>query len=192
MTTTIHPIATTAAHLQPPHTQPPRTQPGSAQPGRTLYLIDIENMVGRSALTISDVTKMQHRINSAIRPSEGDHTVIAASHHNAPAMMFGWRGSAERKMQSGADGADRALLDSLNDIQWIAAHYQRVVITSGDHAFTFPVRSLNCAGIETLVIPPDIGCSGVLRRAAGTNLVPLGSAHPTSIINLFPTSKDAA
>lgn len=159
---------------------------------RTLYLIDIENMVGRSSLTQSDVAKMQHRINAAIAARDGDHVIIASSHYNAAAMMFGWSGSAERKMLSGQDGADQALLACVSDIEWIAQRYRRAVIASGDHAFTFTLIALKNAGVDTILLPPDVGCSRAIRQAAGTAIVPLGSAHPTNVIALFPTPKDAA
>lgn len=159
---------------------------------RTLYLIDIENMVGRSSFNLSDVAKMQDRIQAAIAAGEGDHVIIASSHHNGAAMMFGWSGSAERKMLSGQDGADQALLACVGDVDWIARRYGRVVIASGDHAFAFTLSALKSAGVDTILLPPDVGCSRALRRAAGTGIVPLGSAHPKNVIALFPTPKDAA
>ena len=160
--------------------------------GRTLYLVDIENMVGSSELTDGEVVQAQHRICTAVPPRAGDHTVIAASHHNALAMIYGWTGSAQRKMRSGIDGADLALLESLADIPWVAARYRRVVIASGDHAFTFAVASLRAAGVEVVVIRPDRGLSSALRRAAGPNLVPMGSRLPSNIVNLFAHTKDAS
>jgi hypothetical protein len=160
--------------------------------GRTLYLVDIENMVGSNEPTCGQVAQTQRRICTAIQPCAGDHTVIAASHHNALAMIYGWTGSAQRKMRSGIDGADLALLESLEDIPWVAARYQRVVIASGDHAFAFAVASLRAAGVEVVVIRPDRGLSSAIRRAAGPNVVPLGSALPINVHALFAHTKDAA
>lgn len=160
--------------------------------GRTLYLVDIENMVGRSELTGGEVAQAQNRICTAVQPRTGDHTVIAASHHNALAMIYGWIGSAQRKMRSGIDGADLALLESVADIRWVAARYRRVVIASGDHAFAFAVASLRAAGVEVIVIRPDRGLSSAIRRAAGPNVVPLGSRLPANVVNMFTHTKDAA
>lgn len=160
--------------------------------GRTLYLVDIENMVGSSAPTRSEVAQIERRICAAVQPCAGDHTVVAASHHNALAMSLGWTGTAQRKWRSGIDGADLALLEAVADIPWIAERYRRVVIASGDHAFTFAVASLRAAGVEVIVIRPDIGFSSALRRAAGPNVVSLGSRLPANVVNLFTHTKDAA
>ncbi|MFB9074411.1 NYN domain-containing protein [Citricoccus parietis] len=85
-----------------------------------------------------------------------------------------------------------ALLEAVADIPWIAERYRRVVIASGDHAFTFAVASLRAAGVEVIVIRPDIGFSSALRRAAGPNVVSLGSRPPANVVNLFTHTKDAA
>lgn len=171
-----------------PNWAPPARDPR----GRTLYLVDIENMVGSSAPTCSEVTQVERRIYAAVRPRLGDHAVVAASHHNALAMIYGWTGTAQRKMRSGIDGADLALLEAVTDTSWIAQRYRRVVVASGDHAFTFAVASLRAAGVEVIVIRPDIGLSSALRRAAGPNVVALGSRLPSNVINLFTHTKDAA
>jgi hypothetical protein len=160
--------------------------------GRALYLVDVENMVGSSAPTPGEVARAQRRICAAVEPCPGDHTVIAASHHNARAMFFGWSGAAQRKMRSGADGADLALLESVADVRWVAERYQRVVVASGDHAFAFAVASLRAEGVEVIVIRPDIGLSPAMRLAAGPNVVHMGSALPANIVNLFTHTKDAA
>lgn len=160
--------------------------------GRTLFVVDIENMVGSHDLSQGDVSKAQRRINRAVEAFEGDHTVIAASHHNALAMFYGWAGSAQRLTRSGPDGADRALLESVADIQWVAERYQSVVVASGDHAFAFAVAALKAAGVAVIVIRPDLGFSPAMARAAAADVVSLGSALPANVINLFSQSKDAA
>lgn len=160
--------------------------------GRTLYLVDIENMVGRSELTHEQVAQTQRRIHAAVQPAKGDHTEIAASHHNALAMIYGWHGSARRQMRSGCDGADRALLDAIADAEWVAKRYSRVVIASGDHAFAFAVAALQALGVEVIVLRPDRGFSSAMRLAAGGNVRPLGSPLPTNVYTLFAHTKDAA
>lgn len=160
--------------------------------GRTLFLVDIENMVGSCDLSYGDVAQAQRRINGAVEPRPGDHTVIAASHHNALPMFYGWAGSAQRKVRSGQDGADKALLEAVADVQWIADRYQRVVVASGDNAFAFAVAALKTAGVTVIVIRPDLGFSPAMARAAGRSVVSLRSALPANVINLFSQSKDAA
>jgi hypothetical protein len=160
--------------------------------GRTLRLVDIENMVGSCQLSLGDVARARVRINAAIAPRAQDHTVIAASHYNAPAAYFGWTDPVRRLARSGKDGADLALLEVIADVSWVAARYDRVVVASGDHAFAPAVAELKGAGVEVIVIRPDTGFSARMRLAAGPDVVALGSSLPAKVINLFPSSKDAA
>jgi hypothetical protein len=160
--------------------------------GRTLYVIDVENMACSCHITTADVAKIRTRIHSTVEPRRGDHTVIAASHHNAPAAYFGWAGTARRLARSGKDGADTALLEVIADTAWVANHYDRVVLASGDHAFTYAVAALKAAGVHVIVIPPDTGFSTRMRLVAGTDIALLRSAIPANIINLFQTTKEVA
>lgn len=160
--------------------------------GRTLYLVDIENMVGSWQLAVADVAKTRARIHAAVAPRDDDHTVIAANHYNAPAAYFGWTGSAQRLARSGKDGADTALLEVIADAAWVANRYSRVVVASGDHAFAYAVAALKAAGLEVIVVRPDTGFSNQMRLVAGQDVVRLGSPLPANVINLFRTSKDVA
>lgn len=165
--------------------RPPRTHP------RTLYLVDLENVAGASEICYRDVATAQRRIQAAIPAGDGDQTVIAASHHNGAACL-GWKGPVLRKWRSGPNGADLALLEHVEDIAWTADRFDRVVIASGDQAFALTVRALKNAGIDVVVVRPDLGMSKALHRAAEARVVPMGSAHPRQIITLLSPSKDAA
>ncbi|MHA7239568.1 NYN domain-containing protein [Arthrobacter sp. TMS1-12-1] len=162
-------------------------------PGRTLFVIDIENMVGSgTALTAPQVGKVQIRINAAVTFMAGDHTVIASNQNNAAVVCFTWKGPACRKIRSGKDGADQALLEDLNDPTWVASHYDHVVIASGDHAFANTVAAIKSAGCPVTVIAPNVGLSKRMRLAAGPDLVPLGSPFPTSITTTLRTVQETA
>lgn len=160
--------------------------------GRTLYVVDVENMVGSCELTAAEVIRVQARICSAVRPENGDHTVIAASHHNATAAYFGWVGPVQRLARSGKDGADTVLLEAISDIAWIAGHYDQIVLASGDHIFANAVAALKAARVRVIVIAPDTGLSARMRLAAGPNLVRLGVTIPHNAVTLLRTKKDAA
>lgn len=160
--------------------------------GRTLYLIDIENMAGTSEPTMAEVISIQSRIRWTVPPDNGDHTVIASSHHNAAATYFGWTGPAQRLARSGKDGADTALIEAISDTAWIADHYNSVVIASGDHIFAPAVAALKTARIHVIVIAPDSGLSPRMRLAAGPDLVWLENAVPSETASMFSTEKDAA
>lgn len=160
---------------------------------RTLFVVDIENMVGTSALlTPAQVGRAQARIHAAVRFETGDHTVIASNKVNAAAVCFTWSGPTSRRIRSGQDGADQALLEELRDPIWVAARYDHVVIASGDHAFANAVTAIKIAGCPVTVIAPDVGLSKRMRLAAGPDLVYLGSPIPANVITLFRTVKEVA
>jgi hypothetical protein len=161
-------------------------------PGRSLYVIDIENMVGSCELSSADAEKIRIRVHLTVAPRDSDHTVIAASHYNAPAAYFGWAGTAQRLARSGKDGADTALLDAISDAAWVADHYDRVVLASGDHAFTYAVAALKAEGVQVIVIRPDTGLSNRMRLVAGPDLMLLQSAMPAHVVNLSRTNEEAA
>jgi len=159
---------------------------------RTLFVVDIENMVGKSELTIAEVAQTQVRIFNAVPHSEGDHVILGFSHHNDEAAVFGWSGSAQRVMRSGEDGADLALLESLENFERVARLYETVVFASGDHFFSFAVARLKSLGCNVKVIAPDRGLSNQMRLAAGPGVVKLGSAFPAGVVQLLRNDKDAA
>lgn len=159
---------------------------------RTLYVVDVENMAGSGDLCTRDVEAVQYRLFAAVPSSVQDQTVVAVSHHNGEAALFGWSGSAERKFRSGRDGADLALLETIDDIAWTAARFDRVVIASGDHAFALTTRALKIAGMEVLIVSPDVGMSPALRKAADGHVVRLGPSRSLSQSGLINFPKDAA
>jgi len=160
-------------------------------PVRTLCLVDIENMACSSEVAASKVNHIQRLVNRTVDLRDDDHVVIASSHHNAVATCYGWQGSAQRRIRSGHDGADIALLDVIADPEWVAARYQRVVIASGDHIFSWAVARLKAAGLDVVVIAPPVGLSKRLRLAAGPAVRPLGFGFASEIHTLYTRSKDS-
>lgn len=69
---------------------------------------------------------------------------------------------------TGPDGADQALLAALTDpgLPWVARRYDRVVIGSGDHAFSFAARRLVDLGVEVGIVAIPGSVSGTLLRCA--------------------------
>jgi hypothetical protein len=133
--------------------------------GRTLHLIDIENLAGAPRL---DRTAAEHTVTAyrrRITVREGDHVVVAADVRNAVAAGLAWPG-AQLKAGTGPDGADIALLDAVADTPWIATHYSRVVIGSGDHAFAGLAVALRALGVAVVVVAQAGHLSRWLRRAA--------------------------
>lgn len=150
-------------------------------------------MVGVSTpLTARQVGRVQVRINAAVKFATGDHTVIASNQTNAAAVCFTWNGPACRRIRSGKEGADHALLEELHDPVWVAGRYDHVVIASGDHSFADAVAAIKSAGCPVTVIAPDVGLSKRMRLAAGPDLVRLGSPFPANIVTPLPSFKEIA
>lgn len=140
---------------------------------RTLCLVDLENMACGAKLGKARVARLQRQICVTVGLSDHDQVVIATGGKNAFAAWYGWKGSAQRLMRPGRDGADLALLEAIRDHRKIAQRYQSVVIASGDHIFAPAVAALKALGLEVIVVAPPVGLSKQMRLAAGPDLKPL-------------------
>src|SRR5699024_5637332 len=137
---------------------------------RTLCLVDIENMACGSELRRAKVARLQRQIEATAELSDGDQVVIAAGPSKAQAAWQGWKGSARRLLGKGPDGADLALLEAIEDLQWVVDRFKRVVIASGDHIFAPAVAALKARGVEVTVVAPPVGLSKQMRLAAGPDV----------------------
>ncbi|WP_353709414.1 hypothetical protein ABRQ22_10060 [Cellulosimicrobium sp. ES-005] len=139
---------------------------------RTIRFIDIENLTGTGCLCEDAVRVTQVFIDQVSPRCVGDHEVLAVSHErNAPAAFLGWNGSAQFLLRPGHDGADLALLAELENVEFLATRYNRVVIASGDHAFAPTITALKAAGIDVLVIGPVGHVARQVRLAAGPSCI---------------------
>ena len=80
---------------------------------RTLHVIDIENLVGGSRLSVEDVQRAHRRYCALVGIEPGDQVVVASGRRAASSVLFGWPGNVCRKIRSGVDGADIELLRQL-------------------------------------------------------------------------------
>lgn len=139
---------------------------------RTIRFIDIENLAGTGRLCEDAVRVTQVFIDRLSPRRVGDHEVLAVSHErNAVAAFFGWSGSAQLLMRHGHDGADLALLTELDNLEFLATRYDRLVIASGDHAFAPAITALKAAGLDVLVIGPAGHVARQVRLAAGPSCI---------------------
>ncbi|MFC0582483.1 NYN domain-containing protein [Micrococcoides hystricis] len=151
---------------------------------RTLCLVDIENMTCGSELRHAEVARLQRRIEMTAALNESAQTVIACGPSRAEVVWLGWKGSAKRLLGEGINGADIALLETVEDIHWVANRFERVVIASGDHIFASTVAALKALGVKVLVIAPPTGLSKQMRLAAGPDLKGLmfSTAHEMNVM----------
>jgi hypothetical protein len=132
--------------------------------GRRLVLIDIENLAGTADLGPRTVAAWHDDLvaNGLIRSR--DQIVLAGSHHAMQVAAFAWPGHPLRKVRSGPDGADLALLNLLDDT--VGQRFDSVVIVSGDGIFTSSVAPLMRQGVVVTVAARTETLSARLRLAA--------------------------
>jgi hypothetical protein len=142
--------------------------------GRTLHVIDIENLVGGSGAGAAAVALVLSTYRSTVTVGADDHAIIGAGPTLAVAAGLAWPG-ARLVLGRGVDGADRALLAAI-DADFVATHYDRVVIASGDHAFAPLVGALRSRGVAVAVIVRDRRSLSIdLRRLTMHRTLPLAS-----------------
>lgn len=101
---------------------------------RTLNLIDLENLVG-GHVHAHFVRTTWSEYRAVIGARHSDHSTVAVSRKNAAEAFFALPANVHRVIGAdGPDGADLALIDSVDD-GWITANFGQVVIGSGDHIF---------------------------------------------------------
>jgi len=131
--------------------------------GRTLHLIDVENLVGGVAAGRDAVAPALDAYRRTVQIGPDDHVVLGSGTELAFASKAAWPGALLR-IGKGIDGADRALLSVLSP-DFIASHYHRLIVGSGDHAFAPMVATLRARRMAVMVVVRDeLSLSGDLRR----------------------------
>jgi hypothetical protein len=140
------------------------SSPSPFAQSRTLHLVDIENLLGTADPRCGEVDQIAslYAVVAGVAPM--DQEVIASSHRCAKSAWFEWRTTARRLVRSGIDGADRALLEVLENEQ-PGRRYSRVVIGSGDGIFAEPAARLQASGINVTVVTREHSLSRRLRLA---------------------------
>ncbi len=131
--------------------------------GRRLVLVDIENVVGGAVTDVSAAVWAKARVEEVIGSTDGDQVVIGVSHIGLLATGVGWP-RRRYVLGSGPDGADRALLNVMDED--LADRFEEVVVVSGDGIFAQAVGALAGAGVTVTVVAHPDGLSRRLRLAA--------------------------
>jgi len=135
-------------------------------------LVDLENVLfgTHESLLSPEVTEQAATILStaqARRPT--DQLVVGCN----PRLVFAARAAFPRAQlltRIGADGADNALIESL-DIDRAAERFAELCIVSGDHAFAEIAHLARRAGLAVRVVAPRFGLSGSLRIQANVTVM---------------------
>jgi hypothetical protein len=133
---------------------------------RTLTYVDLENACGGSAHVAHRHGRVLHAIQGL---SDGRPMMIVYSTGvraaNACKDLYWKWGGCRFLLGRGLNGADNALIEALEN-EPCAFRSDRVILVSGDHAFTPSVKRLRERGIHVTVVSPPSSLSSELREAA--------------------------
>ena len=133
-------------------------------PARRLHLVDIENLVGDSLPSLSQVRQALGLYTGCLAVGAMDQVEVASSHLTLLNAALGWP-HAHYRVRSGPDGADLALLDVLRH-ENVANRFTHVAIGSGDHLFAGEAARLAGQGVWVTVVTRQRRLSRQLELAA--------------------------
>lgn len=131
---------------------------------RTLYLIDLENVVGHGCMTAFEAEHAWASLSAQLAIHLTDHTIVSTGRDSASRAAFAVQPHRFR-IGCGPNGADLELLGVLQD-EPVAQRYDRVVLVSGDGIFTDEVARLAGLGVHVVVASVADRLAGRLRMAA--------------------------
>jgi hypothetical protein len=101
----------------------------------------------------------------AVPARRRDHAIIASNGALAVRAGLAWP-SAQLVVGHGKDGADLALIQRIREPNWVATHYDTVILGSGDGIFAPYLAALRALGIAIGVVAPIGAISRQLHGAA--------------------------
>lgn len=126
--------------------------------------LDLENLMRGTRYDVDSLrATWTHVVETCSIPTDA-HVVVGASCYAtmfAAHDLFGRSGRTE--LLRGKDGADLTLIDALLN-EGIAIRFERVIIVSGDGAFTFAAQHLQSLDVTVTVASVEASLSSALRR----------------------------
>lgn len=136
--------------------------------GRAVHLIDAENLGGGPDMGIDEIRYMLHFYFQNVPATANDQFYLAGSSHFIKRAITALPDRDVRLLvRDGKDGADHALLDSI-DIDHVARQFDRLVIASGDGAFEGLALEARARDLHVQVVCGVGTLSRSLCRAAST------------------------
>lgn len=108
---------------------------GTMRRGRTLWLVDIENILGAGSATREEIRRTWMTFTRHMDIPADDLVIIGCAHHLGITAIFEVDPQVRFVFRSGPNGGENALMDHVDPV-WAARRFNWVVIASGDHAFT--------------------------------------------------------
>jgi len=149
-----------------------------------LVILDVENMVGTPNPTPAELEQVHDQLAQAIDGYDQLPCIVACSHHAAPVVMFAFP-TALRRVQSGSNGADLALLREMGEHR-LMSRFEKITLCSGDGIFTDEVARLGWAGVEVTVVANEGSLASRLRLAAAhvVTLAPQAELEPAAALKV--------
>lgn len=150
----------------------PTLGPARLPGARAVHVVDLDNQLHTADPTPAAAAAWWESYKSIVGPT--DAIVLASSHHSA--VRTWWElpfGRMQLLVRSGADGADSALVESI-DLVHASARFDLLVLASEDHYFAPLLRAAEQFGLPSWVIssgrtvPRDLALAArlrVIRRA---------------------------
>ena len=144
-------------------THMPRTTTGYSH--RQFHAVDVENLLGTPRFDQQDITTLKTRYDAIAAVNSCAHIALATSHPvGLLTAGLAWA-SARRVWYPGRDGADRALLEVLDE-EAIAERFGEVIIGSGDGIFASVAARLAAHGSRVTVVARRGHLSRALKLSA--------------------------
>lgn len=121
-----------------------------------LVLADVDNLVGNADAPEVDHVRLWRAIRDhAVRFDKHTRTIAAATSHSAFPAFYAMETvgvPAQRLVRNGVNGADYALLESVDIDRLIRSGLQEVVLASGDGIFTELALALRARGVRVILL----------------------------------------
>lgn len=130
-----------------------------------MVLLDVENYLGGSRFTAAGVRNAWSRLQECLHLHRNDPVIVGTSSSRACLEAGLAIPGAAHRLRRAVNGAEHAILDSISDYDWIAAHYAVVYFVSGDHAFAPAMAELARRGVTVVCVCGAGRCSPQCRLA---------------------------
>lgn len=145
----------------------------SIQQAGHLVVLDIENIAQTPSPSPAELEQVHDRLVEVIDGYEEAPCIVACSHRAAAAVMFSFP-RALRRLRSGFNGADLALLEEMAEHR-VMDRYAKLTLCSGDGIFTEEVARLGRAGVDVTVVANE-GTLATRLRLAAAHVITLQSS----------------
>ncbi len=133
---------------------------------RAYHVLDIANVIRNPFFQMDDVVRLHKVWDNCTQKGDTDQYFIATGPGTAAALCFGWP-IAQKQIRAGQDGADYAIIEQLQDIDFIASRFDHVYLGTGDHIICEAAKKLVEAGVRVTIVAPRMSIHSDFYRVKG-------------------------